>query len=76
MIEPTDPRPPDALAAGLNAPTGDAAPATPELLSIDEPSGVGVYGAPRPAVPQRLAVTPRHRGCGSGAGAGDRKSVV
>ena len=70
MIEPTDPRHPDALAAGLNAPTGDAAPATPELLSIDEPSGVGVYGAPRPAVPQRLAVTPRHRGCGSGAGAG------
>ena len=26
--------------------------------------------APRPAVPQRLPVTPRHRGCGSGAGPG------
>ena len=31
---------------------------------------VGVYGAPRPAVPQRLPLTPRFRGCGSGAGAG------
>jgi len=29
-----------------------------------------VYGAPRPAVPERLPVTPRFRGCGSGAGAG------
>jgi len=31
---------------------------------------IGVYGAPRPAVPQRLPLTPRFRGCGSGAGAG------
>ena len=29
----------------------------------------GVYGAPRPAVPQRLPLTPRFSGCGSGAGA-------
>ena len=49
----------------------DAAPRaddTPDVAAIGEP--VGVYGAPRPAVPQRLPVTPRHRGCGSGAGAG------
>src|SRR5439155_9539077 len=31
---------------------------------------VGVYGAPRPALPQRLPLPPRFRGCGSGAGAG------
>ena len=31
---------------------------------------VGVYGAPRPAVPQRLPRTPRFGGCGSGAGVG------
>jgi lipoic acid synthetase len=37
-----------------------------------EPAGtpeIGVYGAPRPAVPQRVPLTPRF-GCGSGAGAG------
>jgi len=31
---------------------------------------IGVYGAPRPAVPQRLPVTPRFGGCASGAGVG------
>lgn len=44
-----------------------------DLIRIDEPATppeVGVYGAPRPAVPERLPVTPRFAGCGSGAGAG------
>ena len=31
---------------------------------------VEVYGAPRPAVPQRLPLTPRFGGCASGAGVG------
>jgi lipoic acid synthetase len=31
---------------------------------------VEVYGAPRPAVPQRLPLTPRFAGCASGAGVG------
>jgi lipoic acid synthetase len=31
---------------------------------------VGVYGAPREAVPQRLPMTPRFKGCASGAGGG------
>jgi len=31
---------------------------------------IRVYGAPRPAVPQRLPVAPRTRGCASGAGSG------
>ena len=31
---------------------------------------IRVYGAPRPAVPQRLPVTPRFGGCASGAGIG------
>jgi lipoic acid synthetase len=31
---------------------------------------VGVYGAPRPAVPERLPVTARFGGCASGAGVG------
>lgn len=34
------------------------------------PAHVGVVGAPRPAVPQRLPVTPRFGGCASGAGVG------
>jgi len=47
-------------------------PRDPELISIEEVPAreVGVYGAPRPAVPERLPLTPRHRGCGSGAGPG------
>jgi lipoic acid synthetase len=32
--------------------------------------GLKVYGAPRPAVPQRLPLTPRFGGCASGAGVG------
>ncbi|MBI1797725.1 MAG: lipoyl synthase [Candidatus Eisenbacteria bacterium] len=35
----------------------------------EEPAG-GVYGAPRPAVPQRVPLTPRFGGCASGAGVG------
>ncbi len=31
---------------------------------------IHVYGAPRPAVPERLPVTPRFGGCASGAGVG------
>jgi lipoic acid synthetase len=31
---------------------------------------IPVYGAPRPAVPQRLPLTPRFGGCASGAGVG------
>src|SRR5207247_5328093 len=33
-------------------------------------TGMEVYGAPRPAVPQRLPLTPRFGGCASGAGVG------
>ena len=42
------------------------------LLMPEEPgeAGTGVYGAPRPAVPQRLPVTRRFGGCASGAGVG------
>ena len=35
-----------------------------------------VYGAPRPAIPQRLPVTPRFGGCASGAGVGLGAEVV
>ena len=41
------------------------------LLSIGEPGAtpsIGVYGAPRPAVPERVPLTPRTKGCASGAG--------
>jgi lipoic acid synthetase len=42
-----------------------------DLLMPDEPpAAAGVYGAPRPAVPQRLPVTRRFGGCASGAGVG------
>jgi len=34
------------------------------------PEPIGVYGAPRPAVPQRVPLAPRTRGCASGAGGG------
>ena len=40
---------------------GQEAPAHPELP---------IYGAPRPAIPQRLPLTPRFGGCASGAGIG------
>jgi lipoic acid synthetase len=52
-------------------------PAAPDdLISISEPGApqgsdtIRVLGAPRPAVPQRLPVTPRFGGCASGAGVG------
>ena len=37
-----------------------------------EPEGahIRVLGAPRPAVPERLAMKPRFGGCASGAGVG------
>lgn len=43
------------------------------LVNIGEPGSppeIGVYGAPRPAVPQRVPLAPRTKGCASGAGAG------
>jgi len=46
-----------------DAPAGDAG-----LVMPGEPT-IGVYGAPRPAVPERVPMRPRY-GCGSGAGAG------
>jgi lipoic acid synthetase len=60
-------------AAGADVGTGAEASSAPPAAG---PSGappaveVGVYGAPRPAVPQRVPLTPRFGGCGSGAGAG------
>ncbi len=42
----------------------------PETSATGPAPTVGVYGAPRPAVPQRLPVTPRFGGCASGAGIG------
>jgi lipoic acid synthetase len=52
-------------------------PSAPDhLISISEPGApqgsdtIRVLGAPRPAVPQRLPVTPRFGGCASGAGVG------
>ncbi len=48
-----------------------------ELVTIGEPGGsaasgvipeIGVYGAPRPAVPERVPLAPRTKGCASGAG--------
>jgi lipoic acid synthetase len=46
-----------------------------DLLMPAEPEGgagadPNVYGAPRPAVPQRVPLTPRFGGCASGAGVG------
>jgi lipoic acid synthetase len=38
-----------------------------ELVQIGEPD-VGVFGAPRPAVPQRVPMASRTKGCASGAG--------
>ncbi len=47
-------------------PGADALP----VLNANEGADIGVYGAPRPAVPQRLPVRPRFGGCASGAGIG------
>jgi lipoic acid synthetase len=44
---------------------------TQSLVSIGEPGAppeIGVYGAPRPAVPERVPLAPRTKGCASGAG--------
>jgi len=41
-------------------------PGTPGTTASDP----NVYGAPRPAVPQRVPLTPRFGGCASGAGVG------
>jgi lipoic acid synthetase len=41
-----------------------------EPLEETAAAGITVLGAPRPAVPQRLPVTPRFGGCASGAGVG------
>ena len=44
---------------------------TENLVSIGEPGAppeIGVYGAPRPAVPERVPLAPRTKGCASGAG--------
>src|SRR2546422_4732063 len=60
--------------------TGRSAPEAPEpgspapgdglvVLSEAGQPTIPVYGAPRPAVPQRLPLTPRF-GCASGAGVG------
>ncbi len=44
------------------------------LVTIGEPGPaggspeIGVYGAPRPAVPERVPLAPRTKGCASGAG--------
>ena len=41
------------------------------LITIGEPGSahdIGVYGAPRPAVPERVPLAPRTKGCASGAG--------
>ena len=44
-----------------------------ELVNIGEAGAaatpeIGVYGAPRPAVPERVPLAPRTKGCASGAG--------
>ena len=46
-------------------------PGTSDLVNIGEPGTtpeIGVYGAPRPAVPERVPLSPRTKGCASGAG--------
>src|SRR6516162_1152087 len=46
-------------------------PQTSDLINIGEPGAshdIGVYGAPRPAVPERLPLSSRTKGCASGAG--------
>jgi lipoic acid synthetase len=44
---------------------------TSDLIDIGEPGSgqeIGVYGAPRPAVPEPVPMAPRTKGCASGAG--------
>ena len=47
-----------------------ASDAASRSAASPDPASTGVYGAPRPAVPVRLPVTPRFGGCASGAGVG------
>jgi lipoic acid synthetase len=59
----------EALGEGGSAPR--PAGGAPEQVAAGAPHGeIRVYGAPRPAVPQRLPLTPRFGGCASGAGVG------
>lgn len=60
---------------GVEPPSGDRGLVILSETSVasvppEAPPRIGVYGAPRPAVPQRLPVTPRFGGCASGAGVG------
>ena len=54
-----------------------------ELIEIGDGEGApdvaapGVYGAPRPAVPERVPLAPRTKGCASGGGdRRDRRPLV
>ncbi len=49
---------------------GEAAGAGPGPTATDAAAQVRVLGAPRPAVPQRVAMRPRFGGCASGGGVG------
>ena len=51
-------------------PAQDAADDGLVVLNPGAPPAIPVYGAPRPAVPQRVPLTPRFGGCASGAGVG------
>ena len=64
------PRPGETPGSGAAPAPGESLVTIGETRGAGEPPPIGVYGAPRPAVPQRLPVMPRHRGCGSGAGPG------
>jgi len=59
------PRPGDELVV-----LGSMPPVSGGCGSAEPEAAIPVYGAPRPAVPQRLPVTPRFGGCASGAGVG------
>src|SRR5439155_1707147 len=58
------------VSAELPIANGGSTPAAPESSEHPAHPELRVYGAPRPAIPQRLPVTPRTRGCASGAGVG------
>ena len=58
------------MSAELPIANGGSTPAAPESSEHPAHPELRVYGAPRPAIPQRLPVTPRTRGCASGAGVG------
>src|SRR5580765_6657387 len=60
------------MSAGEDIPmSASEEPEMSELIGIGEPGSaheIGVYGAPRPAVPERVPLAPRTKGCASGAG--------